>query len=165
VPHSNASDGVMKTLRRSLTWLLISVPLAGCGLFLSPSEPAAPPLAGPAPQFQGSVGQLKWVNAPGLSDVLEALPPQASAEALLNATAERIREARPGEDVRVGWFLAPVGESAGAWVQLTGLEDDSIAGEELRLEMEGVGGVWRVVLVESSTHCRRGVDQASQLCV
>ena len=94
----------------------------------------------------------------GISDVLQALPPQASAEALLIAAAQRIREARPDEEVRAGWFLAPVGESAGAWVHLTALEDDSIAGEEIRIGMEGVGGVWRVVLVESSTHCRRGVD-------
>jgi hypothetical protein len=155
----------MKTLRRSVIWLLVSVPLAGCGLFLSPSPSDAPPRAGPVPAFPGSVGQLEWVNAPGISDVLEALPPQATAEALLIAAAERIREARPDEEVQVGWFLAPVGESAGAWVHITGLEDDSIAGEQLRLGMEGVAGVWRVVLVESSTHCRRGVDEASQLCV
>ena len=155
----------MKALRRSLTWLLISAPLAGCGLFLAPSPSEAPPLVGPAPQFPGSVGQLKWVNAPGPSDVLEALPPQPSAEALLAAAAERLREAGPGGEIRAGWFLAPAGESAGAWVHITGLEDDSIAGEELRIGMEGVGGGWRVVLVESSTHCRRGVDEASQLCV
>ena len=165
MPPPAASDGVMTTLRRSLTSLLISVPLAGCGLFLSPSPSAAPPLAGQAPQFPGSAGQLKWVNAPGISDVLQALPPRASAEALLNAATERIREARPEEEVSAGWFLAPVGESAGAWVHLTGLEDDSIAGEQLRIGMEGVGGEWRVVLVESSTHCRRDVDEASQLCV
>jgi hypothetical protein len=111
------------------------------------------------------VGQLKWVNAPGLSDVLEALPPHASAEALLRVAAERIRETRPDEEVDAGWFLAPAGDSAGAWVHITGLEDDSIAGEELRIGMEGVDGAWGIVLVESSTHCRRGVDAASQLCV
>ena len=160
-----ASDGVMKTLRRSVTWVLVSVPLAGCALFLPPLPSEAPPLAGPVPEFPGSVGQLKWVNAPGPSDVLEALPPQESAEALLTAAVERLREAGPGGDIRAGWFLAPVGESAGAWVHITGTEDDSIAGQELRIGMEGVGGAWRVVLVESSTHCRRGVDEASQLCV
>ena len=66
---------------------------------------------------------------------------------------------------RFGWAVAPAGESATAWVHITGTQDDSIAGEEIRLELEGAGGAWRVVFVESTIHCRRGVDAASQLCV
>jgi hypothetical protein len=93
------------------------------------------------------------------------LPAEGSAEAMLIAVAQVVQQLRPEEQVRFGWFLAPSGESAGGWVQITGTPDDSIAGEELTIELEGPGGTWQVVLVEASTHCKRDVDEASQLCV
>jgi hypothetical protein len=142
--------------------LMPSLCLAACGA-LVPSQTQQIPVG--VPDFPGSAGSLDWASPEGITDVLEALPPAASAEALLTAAAQRVSELRPDEDVRFGWFRPPAGESAGAWLQITGTPDDSIAGEEIRLEMEGVGGVWRVVLVESAIHCRRGVDAASQLCV
>ena len=97
--------------------------------------------------------------------MLQALPPAASAESLLIAAAQKAAELRPDEEVRFGWFRAPAGESAGAWLQITGTQDDSIAGEEIRMEMEGAGGAWRVAFIETTIHCRRGVDAASQLCI
>jgi hypothetical protein len=142
--------------------LLSLLSLSACGA-LVPSQASDIPVG--VPEFPGSAGSLSWASPEGITDVLEALPPASSAEALLTAAAERVRELRPQEDVRFGWFRPPAGESAGAWLQITGTPDDSIAGEEIRLEMEGAGGVWRVVLVESAIHCRRGVDAASHLCV
>jgi hypothetical protein len=143
-------------------WLSVSLCLAACGALLPFRSPQIP--VG-VPDFPGSAGSLAWASPEGITDVLEAMPPAGSAEALLTATAQRVAELRPDEEVRYGWFLAPTGESAGAWLQITGTPDDSIAGEEIRMEMEGVGGTWRVVLVESAIHCRRGVDAESQLCV
>jgi len=143
-------------------WLSLSLFVAACGA-LAPSRPTQIPVG--VPEFPGSRGSLDWASPEGITDVLEALPPAASAEGLLTAAAQRVTELRPDEEVRFGWFQAPTGESAGGWLQITGLPDDSIAGEEVRLELEGVGGTWRVVLVESAIHCRRGVDAGTQLCV
>lgn len=148
----------------SLTWLLLllSLPVTACGVLLPSS---APPIPAGVPEFPGSAGSLDWASPEGITDVLEALPPAASAEGLLTAAAQRAAELRPDEDVRFGWVRPLAGDSASAWIQITGLEDDSLAGEEIRLEMEGAGGSWRVVMVESAIQCRRGVDAATQLCV
>ena len=151
----------MRAWRGGVVWLSVSLCLAACAAFLPSRSPQIP--VG-VPDFPGSAGSLDWASPEGITDVLEALPPAASAEALLTAAAQRVTELRPDEEVRYGWFRPPTEESAGAWLQLTGTPDDSVAGEEIRLEMEGVGGTWRFVLVESSIHCRRGVDTASQLC-
>ena len=148
------------SLRAALAALSIS--LAACGAIL-PSSAEQIPVG--VPDFPDSAGSLEWASPEGITDVLEALQPADSAEALLIAAAQKVAELRPDEDVRFGWFLAPVDESAGGWIQITGTPDDSIAGEEIRLEMEGVAGVWRPVRVETSIHCRRGVDAASQLCM
>jgi hypothetical protein len=148
------------TLRAALVALAIS--LAACGAIVPSTAPEIP--VG-VPDFPDSAGSLEWASPEGITDVLEALPPASSADALLIAAAQKVAELRPDEDVRFGWFVAPAGESAGGWIQITGTQDDSIAGEEIRLEMEGVGGAWRPVLIETSIHCRRGVDAASQLCV
>ena len=148
------------TLRAALVALAVSV--TACGAIL-PSSAQQIPVG--VPDFPDSVGSLDPASPEGITDVLEALPPASSAEALLIAAAQKVTELRPDEDVRFGWFLAPTGESAGGWIQVTGTPDDSIAGEEIRLEMEGAGGAWRPVFIESTIHCRRGVDAASQLCV
>lgn len=149
-----------RTLRVGLVALPIF--LAACGALIPSSAPRIP--VG-VPDFPDSAGSLDPASPEGITDVLEALRPAASADALLTAAAVRVAELRPDEEVRFGWFVAPTGESARAWIQITGTPDDSIAGEEIRLEMEGVGGAWRVSFVESAIHCRRGVDAASQLCV
>lgn len=148
------------TLRSAL--MALSISLTACGAIL-PSSAQQIPVG--VPDFPDSAGSLDPASPEGISDVLEALPPASSAEALLIAAAQKAAELRPDEDVRFGWIQAPAGESAGGWIQISGTPDDSIAGEEIRLEMEGVGGVWRPVLVETTIHCRRGVDAASQLCV
>jgi hypothetical protein len=149
-----------RTLRVGLAALPIV--LAACGALIPSSVPQIP--VG-VPAFPDSAGSLDPSSPEGITDVLEALRPAASAEALLTAAAHRVAELRPDEEVRFGWFVAPTGESARAWIQITGTPDDSIAGEEISLEMEGVGGAWRISFVESAIHCRRGVDVASQLCV
>lgn len=148
------------TFRAALAAIAIS--LTACGAIL-PSSSQQIPVG--VPDFPDSAGSLDPASPEGITDVLEALPPASSAEALLIAAAQKATELRPGEEVRFGWFQAPAGESAGGWIQITGTPDDSIAGEEIRLEMEGVGGVWRPVLIESAIQCRRGVDAVSQLCV
>ena len=148
------------TLRVALVALSIS--LTACGALL-PTTAQQIPVG--VPDFPDSAGSLDPASPEGITEVLEALPPAATADALLIAAAQKVAELRPDEDVRFGWFLAPVGESAGGWIQITGTQDDSIAGEEIRLEMEGVGGTWRPVFIESAIHCRRGVDADTQLCV
>jgi hypothetical protein len=145
-----------------MAWLPLALCLAACGA-LAPSRSSQIPVG--VPDFPGSAGSLDWASPEGITDVLEALPPAVSAVALLTVAAERVTELRPDEEVRFGWFLAPTEESAGAWLQLTGTPDDSIAGEEIRMELEGVGGTWRVVYVESAIHCRRGVDAETLRCV
>lgn len=152
----------MRATTRRVALLALSISLTACGALL-PTTAQQIPVG--VPDFPDSAGSLDPASPEGITDVLEGLPPAASAEALLIAAAQKVTELRPDEDVRFGWYLAPAGESAGGWIQITGTPDDSIAGEEIRLEMEGVGGAWRPVLIESSIHCRRGVDEASQLCV
>jgi hypothetical protein len=123
------------------------------------------PTPASVPDFPSSAGALEPTVPEDLAAALEELPPAPSADALLVAVAEVVQELHADEQVDAGWAVAPAGESATAWVHVTGTMDDSIAGEELRLELEGAGGEWRVAFVESSVHCRRGVDVDGQLCV
>jgi hypothetical protein len=153
---------VNKATRPRAALAALTFLLTACGALL-PTTAQQIPIG--VPNFPDSAGTLDPASPEGITEVLEALPPADSPEALLIAAAGKVDELRPDEDVRFGWFLAPVGESAGGWIQITGTPDDSIAGEEIRMEMEGVGGVWRPVFIESTIHCRRGVDAETQLCV
>jgi hypothetical protein len=156
----------MRTTPGALLLAIICTALVGCGAILTPSPTPTPiPVPVGVPDFPDSVGSVPSETSPELSDALAALPPASSAESLLVAVAHRVQALRPDETLKFGWYLAPSGESAGAWLQLTGTLDDSIAGEELRVEMEGAEGSWQVVLVESATHCRRAVDAEGGFCV
>jgi hypothetical protein len=44
-----------------------------------------------------------------------------------------------------------------------GMQDDSLAGSDLRVEMQRDGAVWRIVAVEERHHCARGVTD-DDLC-
>ena len=146
----------------ALISLVLLVSVSGCSAVVV-GTPQPTPVRVPA--FPNSVGALEPTVPAELAAALDELPPVASADALLVAVAERVQELHQDEQVDAGWAVAPTGESATAWVHISGTLDDSIAGEELRLELEGAGGEWRVVFVESSVHCRRGVDADSQFCV
>jgi hypothetical protein len=156
----------MRTRPRAFLLATICSVLTACSAVLTPTPTATPiPIPVGVPDFPESVGSVESETSPELSDALATLPPASSAESLLVAVAHRVQELRPDETVKFGWYLAPTGESAGAWLQLTGTLDDSIAGEELRVEMEGAEGSWEVVLVETATHCRRAVDPEGGFCV
>ena len=156
----------MRLKPRNLLPAIIGTMLVACGAILTPSPTPTPiPIPVGVPDFPDSAGSVESETSPELSDALAALPPASSAESLLVAVAHRVQELRPDETVKFGWYLAPTGESAGAWLQLTGTLDDSIAGEELRVEMEGAEGSWEVVLVETATYCRRAVDAEGGFCV
>ena len=140
--------------------LLLSA--AGCSAVVVGTPQPTPPSV---PSFPNSAGALDPTVPAQLAAALEELPPAPTPDALLVAVAEHIQELHRDEQVDAGWAVGPAAESATAWVHISGTQDDSIAGEELSLELEGVGGEWRVVSVESSVHCRRDVDEESQLCV
>jgi hypothetical protein len=53
--------------------------------------------------------------------------------------------------------------TARAWIQLTGTADDSVAGQEILLSMDGRG--WFIDRLAFRDHCRRGVDPAGDQCV
>jgi hypothetical protein len=140
--------------------LLLTVP--GCSAVVVDTPQPTPATV---PAFPNSVGALEPTVPAELADALGELPPAASADAFLVAVVERIQELHLDEQVSAGWVTGPAGESATAWIHVSGTPDDSIAGEEIRLEVEGAAGEWRVAFVESSVHCRRGVDADGQLCV
>lgn len=142
--------------------LVLLVSVSGCSAVVV-DTPQPTPVS--VPSFPNSAGALEPSVPDELAAALEELAPATTADALLVAVADRVQELHPDERVNAGWAVVPAGESATAWVHISGTMDDSIAGEELRLELEGVGGEWRVAFVESSVHCRRDVDEESQLCV
>jgi hypothetical protein len=152
----------MRIQPAALISLVLLVSVSGCSAVVV-GTPQPTPVSVPA--FPNSAGALEPTVPAELAAAFEELPPAATADALLVAVAERVQELHADEQVDAGWAVGPAGESATAWVHVTGTMDDSIAGEELRLELEGAGGEWRVVFVESSVHCRRDVDADSQLCV
>jgi hypothetical protein len=55
--------------------------------------------------------------------------------------------------------------TATAWVYVTGMMDDSVAGAEIRLLMRLAPAGWFIAEISWRDHCRRGVDQARGLCV
>jgi hypothetical protein len=146
----------------ALLVLVLLVTASGCSAVVVGTPQPTPPRV---PDFPNSAGALEPTVPDELAAALEELPPAPTPDALLLAVTESVQELHMDEQVDAGWAVAPAGESATAWVHISGTLDDSIAGEELRLELEGAGGEWRVVFVESSVHCRRGVDEESQLCV
>ena len=151
----------MRIRRTALVPVVLLVSVAGCSAVVVDTPRPTPATV---PSFP-SAGALEPTVPEELAAALDELPPATSADALLVAVEQRIAELRIDEQVRAGWAAGPAGESATAWVHISGTPDDSIAGEELRLELEGAGGGWRVDFVESSVHCRRGVDAEGQLCV
>ena len=152
----------MRNQHAALLSILVLATVSACSAVVV-GTPQPTPVS--VPDFPNSAGALEPTVPEELASALEELPAAPSADALLVAVADAVQELHADEQVDAGWAVGPAGESATAWVHVTGTMDDSIAGEELRLELEGAGGEWRVVFVESSVHCRRGVDVDGQLCV
>lgn len=121
------------------------------------------------PPIPGSVAATDWRPA---EDPPEGFGPGAtrfaSPQALLRSLMEYgVRdEGGLAEGMRLqGDILETGGATAVAWIQVTGMQDDSIAGSEIRLELRNALAGWYVERLTWRDHCRRGVDRDAGLCL
>ena len=140
--------------RMTLGVVLAALVLAGCG---------APGSEAPSPSFPGSMGATPWRSADDVREEFAgAGETHATPGALLTELAAFLRPRI--EASTASTQTAEVGESeATGRVLLSGVPDDSIAGEEYRVTMRGAADGWSIESLEVRTHCRRGVS--GDLCV
>lgn len=121
------------------------------------------------PPFPGSAGTTEWSRA---NEMPEGYGPNSagfdSPEQLLNELVREHRAEATEAGLQLDAYLLGedgVGNVIAA-LYLSGIADDSVAGDELRIAMHpAADGRWRIELLGWRTHCRRGVDRASDLCV
>lgn len=142
----------------SFLWLLVA-----CS-----SESPSPADREPPP-FPGSAGANAWR--------MDEEPPEgfgpgtagfASAGSLLEALLSDVvqRDGGMPEGTRLsGGMLEESSDTATAWVYVTGMMDDSVAGAEIRLLMRLAPAGWFIAELSWRDHCRRGVDVAGILCL
>lgn len=121
------------------------------------------------PPFPGSVAATSWRTT---EDPPEGFgvggdrydSPMATLEALMTFGVQSEGGLPPGERL-TGDVLDASGATARAWIQLTGSEDDSVAGREVLLYLVKDGRGWFIDRLAFRDHCRRGVDPAGDQCV
>jgi len=141
-----------------LLWLLVA-----CS-----SESPSPADREPPP-FPGSAGANAWRLeddppegfGPGTAGFAS---PGSLLEALLSDVVQR-DEGLPEGTRLSGGMLEESSDTATAWVYVTGMLDDSVAGAEIRLLMRSAPAGWYIDQLSRRNHCRRGVDLARDLCV
>jgi hypothetical protein len=107
--------------------------------------------------------EIPWQPEPGEA----ALPPPDTPGAALAGVVETLGwtdllgEGVWEQTTRV--WTPTDGEAVGVVLQW-GLQDDAVAGRDLRAHMQRVDGVWQVERLERRFHCRRGVSEGG-LCV
>jgi hypothetical protein len=140
--------------------------VVGCSRGSSPSPSGAGETAPPLP---GSVATTPWETA---EDPPEGFGPGVAAfdsphrllQALLQQAVSQEGGLPDGTNLTAG--IADLrSRSAIAWIQITGLPDDSVAGQELELTFAQDRNGWHVAGLRYRSHCRRGVDATSHLCL
>jgi hypothetical protein len=91
--------------------------------------------------------------------------PMATLEALMTFGVQSERGGLPRGERLVGDVLDASAATARAWIQLTGTEDDSVAGQEILLYLVKDGRGWFIDRLAFREHCRRGADPAGDQCV
>jgi hypothetical protein len=149
-------------IRIAAVWLCVIAFAAGCAGPASEGEGVNEP-----PPFPGSVAATSWRTT---EDPPEGFgvggdrydSPMATLEAMMTFGVQSEGGLPPGERL-MGDVLDASAGTARAWIQLTGTADDSVAGQEILLSMDGRG--WFIDRLAFRDHCRRGVDPAGDQCV
>jgi hypothetical protein len=145
--------------------VLVGLLVAACGL----TEPAPTQLPTTPQPFVGSAGATTWQSsedrAPdGFGEGVAAYDtPQVLMEALIRR-AQQEGQIPDDAQLRAGVYEER-DSSAVVYVQLRGLADDSVAGQEVRMTVRRGRDGWFVDGVEYRNHCSRGIDAATKLCV
>jgi hypothetical protein len=155
----------MTGLRARGAATLLSLLALGAGC----AGPDPSPRANEPPPFPGSVGATAWRTAedppegfgPG-GDRFDS--PHATLQALMAFGVQQEGGLPPGQRL-VGDILDADAGTARAWLQLTGTEDDSVAGQEILLYMLKDGRGWFIDRLAFRDHCRRAVDPGGEQCV
>lgn len=155
----------MVRIRIAAVSLCVTALAAGCG---GPAESDRDGINEP-PAFPDSVAATGWRTT---EDPPEGFgvggarydSPMATLEALMTFGVESDGGLPPGERLTGGVLDASVA-SARAWIQLTGMGDDSVAGQEILLYMVKDGRGWFIDRLAFRDHCRRGLDPAGDQCV
>jgi hypothetical protein len=139
--------------------------MTACGL-LEP-EPAQPPST-PRP-FVGSAGATAWQSSEDRAPdgFGEGLAEYDSPKALMEALISKARQENgipDGVQLRAGVYEQR-DAAAVIYMQLRGLADDSLVGQEVRLTVRRGADGWFVDGVEYRNHCSRGVDAAHAMCL
>lgn len=123
----------------------------------SPTAGAPAPADEPEPSGPPPAETTAWYPV-SLHEEIEPGARYASARAALDALVAAMRFA-DGATVTHG--LSTVAESsATGWIRASGFRDDSVSGEELRVQLSRDDGGWFVQpAAEGRATCRRGVDQ------
>jgi hypothetical protein len=149
---------------RGTAWSLCLVAtIAGCA-----GTDASPPANEPPP-FPGSVAATSWRTT---EDPPEGFgvggdrfdSPFATLQALMTFGVQQDGGLPAGQRL-VGDIFDASDATARAWLQLSGTEDDSVAGQEILLYMVKDGRGWFIDRLAFRDHCRRGVDPAGDQCV
>jgi hypothetical protein len=155
---------MMLSLVRGSTLALMLL-VAGCsGASASPSSVLTTP-----PPIAGSLAATPWDVAedppegfgPGAAGYLS---PDQLLQALLRESVSRDGGLPEGARLMAG--LAELeGRSAVAWIQIIGFGDDSVVGDEIELTFARGAAGWYVEGMRFRSHCGRGVDAESHLCL
>jgi hypothetical protein len=147
---------------------IVVVAVSGCLPAAMPTPTSLAPsgitVRAEPPAFPGSVGATRWqVTAeppPGLGR--EDTEHDELADAIATLVTQ-LRAGTPGAEVLAGLLGEPAADVAQAWVQVAGIDDDSVAGQELVVNLRLGPNGWYVAEATTRTHCRRGVS--GDLCV
>ena len=154
-------------MRPRIGTLLIA--LLSFGVGCSSQSPSPTSRGNDPPPIPGSVATTDWRNG---ENPPEGFGPEAtgfaSAHDLLRALMEDGAQADGGleDGARLqGDILEEGAATATAWLQYSGILDDSIAGYEFRLLMRKALAGWYVESFSWRSHCRRGVDRPADVCL
>lgn len=155
--------------------LLAALILPACGTRVDPiptpadaASPSAvsealPPVVEALPEFPGSVvatPAMPWEPPPGMGEADTTHDSMASLLLDLRGLLDT-----PGTEVRVGLIGEPTDDAARAYVQVTVVGDDSVAGNEITFELQRSERGWYMTDAQVRAHCRRAVDLDTGLCV
>lgn len=149
---------------RATAWsLCLLAAIAGCG----GTDPS--PEANQPPPFPGSVAATSWRTA---EDPPEGFgvggdrfdSPFATLQALMSFGVQQEGGLPAGQRL-AGDILDANAATARAWLQLTGMQDDSVAGREILLYLVKDGRGWFIDRLAFRDHCLRGLDPAGDQCV
>jgi hypothetical protein len=139
--------------------------LVGC----SDASPSPSSVFRTPPPLAGSVEATPWELA---EDPPEGFGPGIAAfdspgdllQALLQKAASPEGGLPDGAQLLAG-IVDMERRSAVAWIQVIGVGDGSVAGQELVLALARDASGWHVAGMRYRSHCRLGVDAESHLCL